>query len=87
MTRFVSKLTPAEQTRILLSSENSRCNKMHLAAAWGVEWRWEDPDHQPTPNGVMSSRMLFLIDGEWRRARSWDEDVRPKLRGREEERA
>lgn len=62
---------------LLLSNQVSRCNKMHLCAGWGVEWKWEG--EPPTSNGTMRSRMLFLIDGEWRRAKSWDEDVRPTL--------
>lgn len=62
---------------ILLGSEISRCNKMHLCAGWGVEWKWEG--EPPLPNGIMRSRMLFLIEGQWLRGKSWDEDVRPRL--------
>lgn len=62
---------------LLLSKHTSRCNKMHLAAAWGVLWRWQGEG--PMPNGVMRSRMAFQINGEWREAKSWDEDVRTKL--------
>ena len=65
----------------LLTSHTSRCNKMHLACAWGIEWRWQGEG--PGPTGVMRSRMAFLIDGVWREAKSWDEDVRPKLKDRE----
>jgi hypothetical protein len=63
--------------RILLGMETSRCNKMHLCASWGVQWRWEGEG--PSESGVMRSRMLVLFDGEWTRAKSWDEDVRPTL--------
>lgn len=72
-----SKLSPQEQARVLLSSDSSRCNKMHLAAAWGYTWRWAGDG--PTRSGVMRSRMEFWIDGAWRQAKSWDEDVRPFL--------
>lgn len=69
------------RAQLLLSETTSRCNKMHLAAAWGFAWRWEGDG--PTESGVMRSRMLVLVDGEWRRAKSWDEDVRPKLKDNE----
>jgi len=71
----------AKRRRVLLGDEISRCNKMHLCAGWGIEWRWEGDG--PGPTGVMSSRMLFLLDGKWLRAKSWDEDVRPKLQERQ----
>ena len=71
-------MTREERVRVLLGDGGSRCNKMHLAAGWGFEWRWEGEG--PEKNGTMRSRMLFLIDGEWRRAKSWDEDVRPLLK-------
>lgn len=67
----------AAQRSALLGDGLSRCNKMHLCSGWGITWRWEGEG--PGPTGVMRSRMLFLIDGEWRRAKSWDEDVRPSL--------
>lgn len=73
----MSRLTPAERHRCLISGLISRCNKMALCAEWGIDWRWEGEG--PTPNGTMRSRMLFLIDGTWQRGKSWDEDVRPKL--------
>ena len=73
-----SAVTREERARVLLGDGTSRCNKMHLAAGWGFEWRWEDEG--PEKSGLMRSRMLFLVDGEWRRAKSWDEDVRPSLR-------
>ena len=42
----------------------------------------------PTDRGVLRSRMQFLIDGEWQRAKSWDEDVRDvKLKGPKEKAA
>lgn len=75
----VRRRTATERHReLLLGSATSRCNKMHLAAAWGVEWRWAGSG--PSASGVMASRMLFLIDNEWLEAKSWDEDVRPKLK-------
>ncbi len=77
----MGEMTREERAKVLLSDESSRCNKMHLAAGWGFEWRWEGEG--PLPSGTMRSRMLFLIDGEWTRAKSWDEDVRPTLRDRE----
>jgi hypothetical protein len=63
--------------KLLLGPTISRCNKMHLCSLWRVPWRWEGEG--PTPSGVMRSRMLFLIGGEWVRAQSWDEDVRERL--------
>ncbi len=69
--------TPKQKRAALLGDGISRCNKMHLCAGWGVEWKWEGEG--PTPTGVMRSRMLFLIDGKWERGKSWDEDVRPTL--------
>ena len=72
----MADLSPA-RIKTLLGDTLSRCNKMHLCAGWGIEWKWEGEG--PGPTGVMPSRMLFLIDGEWRRAKSWDEDVRPTL--------
>lgn len=73
-------VTREERAKVLLSDGGSRCNKMHLAAGWGFEWRWEGDG--PLPDGTMRSRMLFLVDGGWRRAKSWDEDVRPTLMDR-----
>ena len=74
-------LTDAEKRRVLLGDSISRCNKMHLCAGWGIEWRWEGDG--PITNGTMRSRMLFLLDGKWERAKSWDEDVRPLLEDNE----
>lgn len=74
------RLTTAQRA-LLLGASISRCNKMHLAAGWGVVWRWEGDG--PTPSGVMRSRMLFLLGGQWHRAKSWDEDVLPDLFGGE----
>jgi hypothetical protein len=74
-------MTREERIRVLLSADGSRCNKMHLAVGWGFVWKWEGDG--PEPNGTMRSRMLFWIDDEWVRAKSWDEDVRPLLRDRE----
>ncbi len=70
-------LTDAKRRSILLGDSISRCNKMHLCATWLIEWRWEGEG--PTVSGTMRSRMLFLFDGVWHRAKSWDEDVRPLL--------
>ncbi len=71
----------SDKRKILLGDSISRINKMHLCAGWGIEWRWEGEG--PAPSGTMRSRMLFLIDGEWLRGKSWDEDVRPLLRDNE----
>lgn len=71
-------LSRAEQVSILLGTGGSRCNKMHLACGWGFEWRWQGEG--PLPNGLMRSRMEFLIDGQWKEAKSWDEDVKPLLK-------
>ncbi len=68
------RATAVNHRALLLGSTISRCNKMHLCAGWGVQWRWEGEG--PTRSGVMRSRMLFFIDGEWLRGKSWDEDVR-----------
>ncbi len=70
-------LTAKQKRAMLLGDGISRCNKMHLCADWGIEWKWEGEG--PTPSGVMRSRMLFLLDGKWERGKSWDEDVRPML--------
>ncbi len=56
---------------------------MHLAAAWGAEWKWSGEG--PAPNGTMRSRMLFRDGERWVQAKSWDEDVRPLLKDREAE--
>lgn len=64
----------AERMATLLGAGLSRCNKMHLAAGWGIEWRWKGDG--PEPNGVMHSRMQFRFGDLWLTARSWDEDVR-----------
>ncbi len=71
-------MTHQEKVATLLGKDGSRCNKMHLAAGWGFMWRWKGEG--PTANGTMRSRMEFLIDGKWITAKSWDEDVRPKLK-------
>ena len=70
-------LTSKQKRAMLLGDGLSRCNKMHLCAGWGIEWKWEGEG--PGPTGVMHSRMLFLIDGKWERGKSWDGDVRPTL--------
>lgn len=66
-----------EVRKLILGDSISRCNKMHLCSGWGIKWRWEGEG--PTGNGTMRSQMLFLLDGQWQRARSWDEDVRTGL--------
>lgn len=70
-------MTRAERIAVLLGTGGSRCNKMHLAAGWGFEWRWAGDG--PTSDGTMRSRMQFRIGEVWLTARSWDEDVRPTL--------
>ena len=63
---------------LLLGSTISRCNKMHLCAGWGIEWKWAG--EAPTSFGALRSRMLFLFDGKWLQGKSWDEDVAPLLK-------
>lgn len=67
----------SDRIAVLLSPDNSRCNKMHLAADWGIEWRWAGAE--PGPAGVMRSRMQFLVGPVWLTAKSWDEDARPSI--------
>lgn len=67
----------ARRIAVLLSADNSRCNKMHLAAGWGFEWRWSGAP--PLPNGIMRSRMEFKVGAVWLTAKSWDEDIRPSI--------
>ena len=70
-------MTYLERVQALLGPHGSRCNKMHLAAGWGFEWKWAgDP---PLPNGIMQSRMQFFVYNQWVTAQSWDEDVKPLL--------
>jgi hypothetical protein len=63
----------ATRRAALLGSGTSRTNKMHLAASWGIEWRWKE-------SGKDGHRMEFLLDGEWRLAKSWEQDERPKIK-------
>lgn len=55
----------------LITSVTSRANKLWLACDRGVPFRWQGAPRR--------SRLAFLIDGEWKVAKSFDEDVLPGL--------
>ncbi len=55
----------------LLSDTTSRMNKIWLAINNGAEWRWQGQPRR--------SRLEFLVDGQWKQARSFDEDIVPTL--------
>jgi hypothetical protein len=67
------------QRHALLSSENSRRNKMALLAGYlsnsiYVKHQWAGVQY--------NSRMKFqfAVDGEWLQAKSYDEDIKPLLK-------
>lgn len=55
----------------LLTSATSRQNKLWLAIINDIQWRWQGVPRR--------SRMAFLVEGEWREAKSYDEDVVPLM--------
>lgn len=67
------KELPKEFRKVLLSSDNSRQNKIWLATGWQtqyyIEWKWQGQPYY--------SRMLFKFypDGEYLKAKSFDEDI------------
>lgn len=67
------------KNKILLSRKISIANKMHLATAWDVEWRFQGGGWFEK-SGVMPGRMEFFIDNEWKLAQSWDDDVKVKMK-------
>ncbi len=74
------KLLSSNLRKELLSSGSSRQNKIWLAVGWKacdsyfVEWRW--------CGDYMKSRLEFQFEpgGEFIKAKSYDEDVWPKLK-------
>ena len=55
---------------------------MHIATEYNIQWRfrnggWFDKF------GVIPGRIEFLIDGEWKQAKSFDEDVAVKFKSNE----
>lgn len=52
---------------------------MSLCSVWDVEWRFKD-NQWFEKDGTMPGRMEFLIDGTWKMAYSWDEDVKCKFK-------
>jgi hypothetical protein len=67
----VTALAPHRQ-RALLSKYTSRCNKIALCAGWRVDWRWAGPR--------FNSRIEVLLDGAWTSTKSYEDDIRPKLK-------
>lgn len=68
---------PKEFRKVLLSSDNSRQNKIYLAQGWTtskycnyyIEWKWADRPFR--------SRLYFKFeeDGEYFKAKSFEEDI------------
>lgn len=79
-------IPPLDIRRMLINETISRQNKLWIATAWKqtrgwyVEHRWAG--EEPTANGIMHSRLQFQFepDGEWHTAKSYEEDVKPKLK-------
>lgn len=77
---MILKLLPEHLRKSLLSSDTSRQNKIWLAVGWKemseyfIEWRWASE--------YMRSRLEFKFepDGEFVKAKSYDEDIFPKLK-------
>ena len=76
------KSVSREQRRALLSQETSRRNKLALLATYlseglPVEWAWKGEPYE--------SRLQVRFEGgEWQTCKSYDEDIRPFLLGRDE---
>jgi hypothetical protein len=67
-------ILPQNYQKVLLSSDNSRQNKIWLATGWQsqgyfIEWKWQDRPY--------FSRMLFKFspDSAFKKAKSFDEDI------------
>ena len=70
-------LLPKEFRKVLLSSDNSRQNKIYLAQGWTtsshcnyyIKWKWQGLPFR--------SRLFFKfdIDGEYFKAKSFEEDI------------
>ncbi len=58
--------------KALLSKYTSRCNKIALCVGWGVAWRWQG---QP-----FNSRIEVLVENAWLVTKSYDDDIRPRLK-------
>lgn len=71
-----------EQRRALLGQETARRNKLALLATYlseglPVEWQWKGEPYE--------SRLQVRFEGgEWQTCKSYDEDIRPFLLGRDE---
>lgn len=65
--------------KILISDTISQLNKLHLAIGWSdrgefIEWRWTG---EPLRSRV---EFQFEPNGEWHVCKSFEFDVRPKLK-------
>ena len=74
-------MIPEVNRKLLLGSDTSRLNKIHLATGWAhfhswyIQWRWA---------GAFLRSCLefqFTADGPWIQAKSFDEDVLPTYAG------
>jgi len=68
-------IMPTAHRKVLLSSDTSRLNKIHLVTGWThfrgwfCDWRWK--------GGFLRSRLEFCFEpgGKFFEAKSFDEDV------------